>query len=72
VLLVIQAFAVIYWFVRVKGFSRIWLYAAGFAAMFMPMVSLIFTYVGAYDLLFNFRKLKKTAASGRRKQAGAK
>ena len=68
VLLVIQAFAVIYWFVRVKGFSRIWLYVAGFAAMFMPMVSLVFTYVGAYDLLFNFRKLKKQPPQAEEKQ----
>ena len=68
VLLVIQAFAVIYWFVRVKGFSRIWLYVAGFAAMFMPMVSLVFTYVGAYDLLFNFRKLKKQPPQAGEKQ----
>jgi hypothetical protein len=73
VLLVIQAFAVIYWFVTgERFFSRIWLYAAGFAAMFMPMISLIFTYVGAYDLLFNFRKLPKKPPQDEKNQRGFK
>ena len=62
VLLLIQAFAVVYWFVKVKGFSKIWLYVAGFLTFF-PMFSLMLTYVGAYDLLFNFRKLKKEPPS---------
>lgn len=57
ILLIIQAYAVVYWLVKMKGFSKIWLYAAGFLTL-LPMFSLLLTYVGAYDLLFNFRKLK--------------
>jgi uncharacterized protein YybS (DUF2232 family) len=63
ILLLIQAFAVIYWFIKMRGYPRILLYVAGFLVCIMPMFSLILTYVGAYDLLFNFRKIPKNKAA---------
>jgi len=58
VLLIVQALALIYWYIETKGKPR-WWFSACFAIIFISQfISQIAVLLGAYDLVFDFRHRK--------------
>ena len=58
IMLCIEAISVLYWFIMMKRRTRILFYAAIFLILMNPLFSQLAMIVGAYDILFDFRKLR--------------
>jgi len=64
VLLIIQALALIYWYIETKGKPR-WWFSVCFVIIFISQfISQIAVLLGAYDLLFDFRHRKPKTKNG--------
>ena len=59
VLLIIQAMSLLYWYVKEKNKPK-WMFSLGFTLLFVSQLfSQLAVMAGAYDLIFDFRKLRK-------------
>lgn len=59
VILVVNALSVIYWYTTVKKNSKGLFYLGLFLVFFSQLFSQLAVIVGAYDIIFDFRKLRK-------------
>lgn len=57
--LVLQGIVLLYWFVESKGKPRWWANLATALLFVIPLFSQIIVYVGAFDMVFDFRKIRK-------------
>lgn len=57
--LVLQGIVLLYWFVESKGKPRWWANLATALLFIIPLFSQIIVYVGAFDMVFDFRKIRK-------------
>lgn len=57
--LVLQGIVLLYWFVETKGKPRWWANLATLLLFAIPLFSQIMVYVGAFDMVFDFRKIRK-------------
>lgn len=57
--LVLQGVVLLYWFVESKGKPRWWANLATALLFVIPLFSQIIVYVGAFDMVFDFRKIRK-------------
>lgn len=57
--LVLQGIVLLYWFVEAKGKPRWWANLATALLFVIPLFSQIIVYVGAFDMVFDFRKIRK-------------
>lgn len=57
--LVFQGIVLIYWYVESKGKPRWWANLATTLLFLIPIFSQIIVYVGAFDMVFDFRKIRK-------------
>ena len=57
-LLVIQGIIMLYWYVRKYNRPKWLAHVAVAFLMFVPLFAQIILYVGAFDLIFDFRKLR--------------
>lgn len=62
VILVVNALSVIYWYVTTKGKGKGLFYVGLFLVFFSQLFSQLAVIVGAYDILFDFRKLRNKPA----------
>ncbi len=58
--LVLQGIVLLYWFVDKKGKPRWWANIATLILFLVPLFSQIMVYVGAFDTIFDFRKIRKS------------
>ncbi|WP_293728459.1 YybS family protein [uncultured Phascolarctobacterium sp.] len=57
--LVLQGIVLLYWLVEAKGKPRWWANLATALLFVIPLFSQIIVYVGAFDMVFDFRKIRK-------------
>ncbi len=57
-LLVLQGICILYWFVESKKKPAWWAHLATGLLFFIPLFSQIIVYVGAFDIVFDFRKIR--------------
>lgn len=57
-LLVLQGLVCVYWYVKKNGKPSWWMKVLVPLALMVPLVGLVMTYVGGYDVLFDARKLR--------------
>lgn len=57
---VFQGIVLLYWFVEKKGKPRWWANVALFFMFLIPLFSQIMVYVGLFDIVVDFRKIRKT------------
>lgn len=56
--LVLQGICIIYWFVESKNKPKWWAHLVTGLLFFIPLFSQIIVYVGAFDAIFDFRKIR--------------
>lgn len=56
--LVLQGICLIYWFVEKKNKPMWWAHLATGLLFFVPLFSQIIVYVGAFDIIFDYRKIR--------------
>ena len=57
-LLVLQGICIIYWFVENKKKPSWWAHMATTLMFFIPLFSQMIVYVGAFDIIFDYRKIR--------------
>lgn len=58
-LLVLQAICLIYWYVKEKNKPKWWAGVLTTLIFFVPILSQIMVYIGAFDMVADFRKIRK-------------
>lgn len=58
--LILQAIVLVYWYVKHKQKPKWWASVATTLILFVPLFSQIMVYVGAFDMVMDFRKIRKT------------
>jgi len=57
--LIIQAIVLVYWYVKAKNKPTWWAGIITTLTMMVPLISQIMVYVGAFDIVVDFRKIRK-------------
>jgi uncharacterized protein YybS (DUF2232 family) len=67
-LLMVQGLVFIYWYLKTHNKPLWWMRLLIPVSMFISLVGLLVTYVGAYDILFDARKLRTKKYAAEREQ----